>query len=136
MTFGRPPMTSTIPELRGATSSCLGFHEEDALGRPAEDDEECFFIETYRLSQILEGILRTIYQPWRDKNERDSRCGSGRRGESHYGKLDSTVELDMHLSRFERSLPQFLSWIRESDISTSLHARDDFALQKNVLHGR
>lgn len=133
MTFGRPPMTSTIPELR-ATSSCLGFHEEEeASGRLAEDDDVCFFIETYRLSQILEGILRTIYQPWRDKNERDSRCGSGR----HYGKLDSTVELDMHLSRFERSLPQFLSWTRESDISiTSLHARDDFAMQKNVLHGR
>lgn len=138
MTFGRPPMTSTIPELR--ETSCLRFYEEDISERPAEHDDECFFIETFRLSQILEEILRTIYQPWRDKNERDSRCGSGRRGDTHYGKLDSTVELDMHLSRFERSLPHFLSWTGESDRSrmspTSLNVHDHFTMQKNVLHGR
>ncbi|PHH93278.1 hypothetical protein CDD83_8789 [Cordyceps sp. RAO-2017] len=139
MTFGRPPMTSTIPDFRSATS-CLGFHDNDDFERSTEDDDVCFFVETFRLSQILEEILRTIYQPWRDKRQRDSRYGIGRCGDGHHGRLDSTIELDAHLSRFEQSLPHFLSWTREYDKArpqpTANHARSHFQLQKNVLHGR
>ncbi|OAQ57546.1 monooxygenase [Purpureocillium lilacinum] len=72
MTFGRPPMTSTIPDVRSATSF-LRFHDNDDFECSTEDDDVCFFVETFRLSQILEAILRTIYQPWRDKHQRDFR---------------------------------------------------------------
>ncbi len=139
MTFGRPPMTSTIPDFRSATS-CLGYHDSGDFEHSTEDDDVCFFVETFRLSKILEEVLRTIYQPWRDKYQRDSRCGAGRCGGGHYGRLDSTIELDAHLSRFEQSLPHFLSWIRESDRERpqplSTYARSHFQMQKNVLRGR
>lgn len=138
MTFGRPPMISTMPEFR--SMSRLSFHAEDASERSAEDDEVWFFFETFRLGQILEEILRTIYQPWRDKHGRDLRCSNGRCSEAHYGRLDSTIELDAQLSRFEQSLPHFLSWTREADNTrippTTAYARNHFPTQKNVLHGR
>lgn len=139
MTFGRPPMTSTIPDVRSATSF-LRFHDNDDFECSTEDDDVCFFVETFRLSQILEAILRTIYQPWRDKHQRDFRYGMARCSDGHYGRLDSTIELDAHLSRFEQSLPHFLSWTREYDKArsqpTASHARSHFQMQKNVLHGR
>ena len=139
MTFGRPPMTSTIPDFRPAMS-CLGYHGNSDFERSSEDDYVCFFVETFRLSQILEEILRTIYQPWLGKYQRDSRGNMGRRGDEHYGRLDSTIELDAHLSHFEQWLPHFLSWTRESERArsqpASTHTRSHFQMQKNVLLGR
>lgn len=77
MTFGRPPMTSTIPDVRSATSF-LRFHDNDDFECSTEDDDVCFFVETFRLSQILEAILRTIYQP----------------GETSISETSATVWLD------------------------------------------
>ncbi|OAA53254.1 Transcription factor [Cordyceps fumosorosea ARSEF 2679] len=141
MTFGRPPMTSTIPDFRSATSY-LGWNENVHFERSTEDEDVRFFVEMFRLSQILEEILRTIYQyqPWRDKHQRDSHYGIGRCGDGHHGRLDSTIQLDAHLSRFEQYLPHFLSWTGGYDNArpqpTANHAPSHFQMQKNVLHGR
>lgn len=138
MTFGRPPMISATPEFR--STLCLGSYEEDSSDRSTENDNVCFFTETFRLSQILEEILRTIYQPCREKHGRASRCSNSRCGEAPYGRLDSTIELDAHLSRFEQSLPHFLSWKKKCDRTrippASTHAHNHFRMQTNVLHGR
>jgi hypothetical protein len=63
MTFGRPPMTSTISDFRSATS-CLGFHDNDDFERSIEDDDVCFFVEMFRDSSDTGLIgLFTAYLP-------------------------------------------------------------------------
>ncbi|CAK7216312.1 hypothetical protein SCUCBS95973_002770 [Sporothrix curviconia] len=122
MTFGRPPMTSSLsiaPDMliRAPTGS-----DPDSL-------KLAFYFENVKLSVILEDILQRIYKPWltRDANS----------GQAHHN-LDTLVNIQGQLDTFERSVAPLLSWKTPVGLPESMTEsdRDIMKISKNVLHAR
>lgn len=129
MTFGRPTMVThasnvPLPSLTeefdntGTVTSC------EAPSRMG------YFLQSVRLSTILEKILVQVYQPWRTKSRGDETNAE----DHHCSNFDTIIDLDSELARFESSMPNFLSWTGEAGASED--ASGILLMQRNVIHGR
>ena len=122
MTFGRPPMTSS-----------LSISPEMLTGAPVSSDLDslklAFYYENVKLSVILEDILQRIYRPWltRDANT----------GQAHHN-LDTIVDIQGQLDAFERSVTPLLSWKTQGEMPESMPEsdRDITRISQNVLYAR
>ncbi|CAK7227397.1 hypothetical protein SBRCBS47491_006555 [Sporothrix bragantina] len=122
MTFGRPPMTSS-----------LSISPEMLTRAPVASDTDSlklgFYYENVKLSVILEDILQRIYKPWltRDSNT----------GPAHHN-LDTVVDIQGQLDTFERSVTPLLSWKTPGKMPDNMpeNDRDVMKISKNVLHAR
>ena len=128
MNFGRPAMTTHAQNVLLPSEDVDGSAEALEPGHPSR---MAFFIESIRLSTVLEKVLDKIYQPWRDKSGSDA--PHPRR--PYCTNLDTVTELDSELAEFEASLPPFLSWKETRTIETA--ASDSLiSMQRNILRGR
>lgn len=119
MTFGRPTMTTFAPSLPLPSTA-------DDGGSVAPTRLQ-FYVESIRLSKVLEQILVRVYQPWKSK--------AGGSDQRHFS-LDTVIELDAQLSRFEAAVPWPLRW----RVVVGMAPPEDMAaclvMQRHVLHSR
>lgn len=103
-----------------------------------------FYVEGVKLSVILEDILQRIYRPWltRDanpgsNNNNDSCSDDSSNLETHHN-LDTVVEIQGALDKFERSVTPFLSWTKPTEIPGDVSEEDRLitGISRNVLHAR
>lgn len=134
MTFGRPIMTTHAQNVP------LPSLAEDADGSTTATDTEnptrmSYFIQSVRLSVVLEKILDRVYQPWRNRSGSDDVSTESHRRSN----FDTITEIDSQLAEFEASVPAFLSWTkaRTGDKSAECPGLESLILmQRNVLRGR
>ncbi|KAH7010548.1 fungal-specific transcription factor domain-containing protein [Ilyonectria destructans] len=135
MTLGRPTMTthmSNVP-LPSHLDDAKGGVEPTASSENRNHSRMQFFNESIRLSKILEGILLKVYRPWKSELRSDGSCD----GQQDPTSLQDLLELDARLSRFQNSVPGFLSWVEDTTLGDdSPDLVTLFSTQKNVLHAR
>lgn len=89
-----------------------------------------YFLQSIRLSTILEKILVQVYQPWRGRsrgdetNVEDHRCSN----------FDTIIDIDSELTSFESSVPDYLSWTAEARAPDSTSGI--ILMQRNVIQGQ
>ena len=119
------PLPSLLEEAHGAAE----------MPSAEEPTRMAYFVQSVRLSTVLEKILDKVYQPWRSKSGANTPPSQGR----SCSNFDIITELDSQLAEFEASVPTFLSWTKPQSLDTSAAAaRLDpvILMQKNVLRGR
>lgn len=129
MTFGRPTMVthaSNVP-LPSLTED---FNNSDTVTSCEAPSRMGYFLQSVRLSTMLEKILVQVYQPWRSKSRGDETNAD----DHHRSNFDTIIDLDSELARFESSVPNYLSWTVGA--GTSEHVSDILLMQRNVIHGR
>ncbi|KAK2611745.1 hypothetical protein N8I77_005069 [Diaporthe amygdali] len=129
MTFGRPTMvthSSNVP-LPSLTEEADNTDAVTSLGDPSRME---YFLQSIRLSTILEKILVQVYQPWRSKSKGDETNVENH----HCSNFDTIIDLDSELTCFESSVPNFLSWTTEGEVPDS--SFEPLLMQRNVIQGR
>lgn len=134
MTFGRPTMTTHIQNV---PLPCLLEEVNDTTDPPSieQPTRMAYFVQSVRLSTVLEKILDKVYQPWRNKSGSNDILSQ----RHEFSNFDTITDLDSQLAEFEESVPTFLSWTKPESQDTSLAAADlgpPIPMQKNVLRGR
>ncbi|EPE05020.1 fungal specific transcription factor [Ophiostoma piceae UAMH 11346] len=139
MTFGRPPMTSSLsisPETL-----------DTSVGPDGQLDAETFKLmfskENVKLSVILEGILQRIYRPWLTRDVPDSttstsNSSTGSNTFQVHHNLDTVVEIQGQLDHFQQYVTPFLSWTCREEVPESMSAADKHIMEinRNVLQAR
>jgi len=136
MTYGRPTMTAHLPDLPLPSIVEFSRNRESLHPQPASDNapsKMCFYIEFIRQCRILGEILSNVYQP--------SAGGSAAGPPSWFDQkphgMDSILELDAKLSRYETALSPIMSWKSPCDISgLDEERRLVIVSQRTVLQGR
>lgn len=129
MTFGRPTMVthaSNVP-LPSLTEE---FNNADTVTSLEDPSRMGYFVQSIRLSTILEKILVQVYQPWRSKSRGDEINAKNHQ----YSNFDTIIDLDSELTRFESSVPSFLSWTTAGEVPDSTF--EPIVMQRNVIQGR
>ena len=134
MTYGRPTMTVHVPEL--PLPSVAEYENEDTAVQlpPGVPSKMGYYVEHIRQCRILGEILSNIYH---------SPTGGPNVGTPYYGadtqprRLDAVIELDAKLSRYERAVNSWVSWISPAELDgLDPDRRLIIAGQRTVLHGR
>jgi hypothetical protein len=140
MTFGRPPMTSSLSIAPEMLNKAPDPSSPESL-------RLAFYYEGVKLSVILEDILQRIYKPWltRDANNGNNNNGSinttttssSNALQTHHN-LDTVVEIQGQLDQFERSVTPFLSWTTSAEMPGAVSDEDRLimGISQNVLHAR
>lgn len=129
MTFGRPTMVthaSNVP-LPSLTEEVDNANTPPSSEVPSRME---YFLQSIRLSTILEKILLQVYQPWRSKSRGDETNAE----DHHCSNFDTIIDLDSELTSFESSVPNFLSWTNEAGTPDS--ASDVLLMQRNIIQGQ
>ncbi|CAK7201181.1 hypothetical protein SEUCBS139899_003884 [Sporothrix eucalyptigena] len=133
MTFGRPPMTSSLsiaPEVLARTPDAS---DPDSV-------KLAFYYESVKLGVILEDILQRIYKPWltRDANAGGAGAASSNSPLHSSQTLDTVVDIQGQLDNFERSVTPLLSWKTQDELLKSMSENDCnvMKISRNVLHSR
>lgn len=138
MTLGRPTMTthaSGVPVPLLADDTMENDGDTSPNINQQTPTEETYFVQSIRLSTVLERILNRVYQPWMRKSARDDL-------QSHDSRqsFDTIVDLDSQLAEFEADLPVSLNWNKSpADLEPSAipsGITNVILMQRNVLHGR
>lgn len=134
MTFGRPTMTT---HFQNVPLPSLLEEVEDTTEPPSieQPSRMAYFVQTIKLSAVLEKILDKVYQPWRNRS--GSNISPSQR--HRFSNFDTVTELDSQLAEFEASVPTFLSWVKSRTQEASTEAADLgplILMHKNVLRGR
>ncbi|KAK4154105.1 fungal-specific transcription factor domain-containing protein [Chaetomidium leptoderma] len=133
MTYGRPTMTAHLPYLPLPATVGFGENQESPHAQGASENNPsrmCFSVEYIRQCRILGEILSNVYQP---------ASGGPVNGPGFDHKslgMDSILELDAKLSKYETALPPIMSWRTPCDIGgLDEERRLIIVTQRTVLQG-
>lgn len=129
MTFGRPTMVTHASNVP-LPSLAEEIDNANTLPSCEEPSRMEYFLQSIRLSTILEKILVQVYQPWRSKSRGDETNAE----DHHCSNFDTIIDLDSELTCFESSVPKCLSWTAEAGTPNS--ASDILLRQRNVIQGQ
>ena len=129
MTFGRPTMVTHASNVP-LPSLVEEVEDVDTVTSLEDPSGMGYFVQSVRLSAILEKILVQVYQPWRSSSRRDEKTTENH----HASSFDAIIDLDSELTCFESSVPNFLSWTTEGGVPHP--AFEPLLMQRNVIQGR
>jgi hypothetical protein len=138
MTLGRPTMTthaSNVPVPCIADDTIEGGGGRSPNASQEAPTKMTYFVQSIKLSTVLERILNRVYQPWMRKPASD-----GLQPHDFHQSFDTIIDLDSQLADFEADVPFFLNWNRSlsslEQSATPPGMTNIIRLQRNVLHGR
>lgn len=137
MAYGRPCLSS-----RKSSVTLPGLLDEEVSTPRSTDSQDyataasttAFFVETIKLYKILDRILGTIYDPWKESEaaNRDQE-GSEERAKEFSQQIAIILELDGDLDRFEEEMAECMHW---SCQPPELGQDDVLRRQRNVIRTR
>lgn len=110
MTYGRPSMTSHLPDVPLPRTDCdldLAVTDLQTPGFGRDTSVLAFYVSTIKLYKILDKVLCDIYGAWCSGPSKNV-LGTARR--MKLGDLGIIIELDTELHAYEAGIPLFLSW--------------------------
>ncbi|KAE8368022.1 fungal-specific transcription factor domain-containing protein [Aspergillus caelatus] len=125
MACGRPSTTSSLPAipLPGAVGLTPTNTKDPYL--------TAFYPASLELCSILETALSAVHKARCDRSSTPARSTAVQQD-----GLDVVVKLEEKLSKYESSLPSFLSWNRPFNPATDVTQLLTLRRQRNVLHAR
>lgn len=140
MTLGRPTMTThassaLVPSLADDTMEDDGDNSPNVNQQTPTPTEDTYFVQSIKLSTVLEQILNRVYQPWMRKSPRDDL-----QSKNSHQSFDTIIDLDSQLTEFEADVPVSLNWNKSpadlEPLAIPSGMTGVITMQRNVLHGR